>query len=147
LAALLEREREREARERERERERKREGEGEREGDIENEREKERKRERKDERERESKREKERERERERERDRERFCAKTSSWSLLKSPVVYTSTVRAMHDCTNQHTQFQSVGIGGNLNTTFRQCAQRLACAAPRCKPDTHVREPRARAV
>ena len=75
------------------------------------------------------------------------FCAITSSLCLLlELPVQLALTVSATHDSTNKYTQFQSVGIGGNLNTSFRQYAQCRACAAPRCKPVTHAHEPPARA-
>ena len=75
------------------------------------------------------------------------FCAKTSSLCLLLGlPVHLAATVSAPHDSSNKYTQFQSVGIGGNLNTSFRQYAQCRACAAPRCKPVTHAHKPPARA-
>ena len=76
-----------------------------------------------------------------------KFCAITSSMCLLLGlPAQMAANVRATHDSSNKYTQFQSVGIGGNLNTSFRQYAQCRACAAPRCKPVTHAHEPPARA-
>ena len=75
------------------------------------------------------------------------FCAITSSMCLLlKLQVQLAANVRATHDSSNKYTQFQSVGIGGNLNISFRQYAQCRACAAPRCKPVTHAHWPPARA-
>ena len=75
------------------------------------------------------------------------FCDITTSLCLLPwLPVQLAATVSAPHDSSNKYTQFQSVGIGGNLNTSFRQHAQCRACAAPRCKPVTHAHEPPARA-
>ena len=71
------------------------------------------------------------------------FCAITSSMCLLLGlPAQMAANVRATHDSSNKYTQFQSVGIGGILNTSFRQYAQCRACGAPRCKPVTHAHEP-----
>ena len=100
-------------------------------------------------RERQRDRETERQRDRQADRDREteRFCDITTSLCLLPwLQVQLAATVSATHYSTNKYTQFQSVGIGGNLNTSFRQYAQCRACAALRCTPVTHAHEPPARA-
>ena len=61
------------------------------------------------------------------------FCAisPSCSHSTVHRLSTHTAAVRAMHGCTRKYTQYQSVGIGGNVNADVRQHSRHEAPWAP----------------
>ena len=61
------------------------------------------------------------------------FCAisPSCSHSTVRRLSTHTAAVRAMHGCTRKYTQYQSVGIGGNVNADVRQHSRHEAPSAP----------------